>query len=294
LGRRDARNRHADEKRRFQEYTHRVLGNFAEDIDPGPPWTRELILQTAAADEAQVEELMNPDRFYASGYSMMRRYLEVLEQYDFNLRTVRSVYEIGCGSARLIRHLRVLPNVRLVGSDLDEESTAWCQENVPGVEFHRNSLNPPLRFAEDDSFDLAFASSVFTHIPLRGQAAWIDEIHRILRPGGFFACTVLGRAQREIMFDQDAHEQFGADQQFTMTSDDPRASLSTQVIGSWDVFQTHAEVLRCFGRRFEVLDYLPGHQDLLVLRKALPATPTENEYRPSANATGVTAGTLWL
>jgi SAM-dependent methyltransferase len=165
---------------------------------------------------------------------------------------------------------------------------------LSGVEFHRNSLNPPLRFAEDDSFDLAFASSVFTHIPLRGQAAWIDEIHRILRPGGFFACTVLGRAQREIMFDQDAHEQFGADQQFTMTSDDPRASLSTQVIGSWDVFQTHAEVLRCFGRRFEVLDYLPGFQDLLVLRKALPATPTENEYRPSANATGVTAGTLWL
>jgi SAM-dependent methyltransferase len=293
LERREARRRHAEEKRRFHDHIRRVLGTFAEDVDPGPPWTRELILQTAAADQSSVEELMDPDRFYASGYSMMRRYLEALEPYGFNLRTVRAAYEIGCGSARLIRQLRVVPGIRLVGSDLGESSTEWCRENVPGVEFYRNDLEPPLDFAEDDAFDLVIASSVFTHIPLEGQAAWIDEIHRILHPGGFFACTVLGRTHRELMFDDDARRRFDNDKHLTMTADDERASLSTQVIGSYDVFQTHDEVLRCFGRRFEVLDYLPGHQDLLILRKPPDPGWNGNEYRAIPGGIDVDAGTRW-
>ncbi len=47
---------------------------------------------------------------------------------------------------------------------------------------------------------------------------------------------------------------------------DPWRSV-TQLMGSWDVFQTREQVLKSFGAVFEVKDYLPGDLDLLVLRK---------------------------
>ncbi|MGB5633079.1 MAG: hypothetical protein WBM86_09920, partial [Waterburya sp.] len=57
----------------------------------------------------------------------------------------------------------------------------------------------------------------------------------------------------------------------TLTSDDSQATYSTRVGGSaWDVFQTRAEVIKVFGSFFQILDYIPGVQDFLVLRKADP------------------------
>ena len=53
----------------------------------------------------------------------------------------------------------------------------------------------------------------------------------------------------------------------TLDAADERASYSTQVMGSWDVFQTREQVLKSFGAVFEVKDYRPGTLDLLALRK---------------------------
>src|SRR3546814_6253266 len=52
-----------------------------------------------------------------------------------------------------------------------------------------SDLTPPLAFA-DESFDLVYALSVFTHIPLELQRDWLDELRRVLVPGGYLLCTV--------------------------------------------------------------------------------------------------------
>ncbi len=46
-----------------------------------------------------------------------------------------------------------------------------------------------LQFLAADSFDVVHAHSVFTHTPLDVIAAYLDEVHRVLRPGGFFDFT---------------------------------------------------------------------------------------------------------
>jgi SAM-dependent methyltransferase len=43
---------------------------------------------------------------------------------------------------------------------------------------------------EDDSYDRVFAISVLEHVPQEGVVAIMREIHRILKPGGFFIATV--------------------------------------------------------------------------------------------------------
>jgi SAM-dependent methyltransferase len=154
-----------------------------------------------------------------------------------------------------------------VGTDVNEEMATWCGKTFPDMEFHHNELRPPLKFAAESSFDLIYASSVFTHIPLETQGLWIRELHRILRPGGLAIVDVLGAYHQDRMLSPEDLQRLRKEGQLEITSTDDRASLSTKVIGSWDVFQTRGENLRVFGEVFEVLDYLQVILDLLVLRK---------------------------
>lgn len=129
-----------------------------------------------------------------------------------------------------------------------------CREAIPGIEFYRNELHPPLAFAEDGAFDFIFAASVFTHIPLETQSLWISEMRRILKPGGILLCDVLGRYHQERMLDSADMKALRERGDFTLTQNDEKASLSTKVIGSWDVFMKRRALL-------------PGVIDLLVLQK---------------------------
>lgn len=103
-----------------------------------------------------------------------------------------AILEWGCGPGRIIRHLPdILPGVRLYGSDYNAESIAWAQHNIPGVQFVTNGLQPPLPF-EGAIFDFVYAFSVFTHLAEHTCLAWADELHRVLRPGGWLFLTTSG------------------------------------------------------------------------------------------------------
>jgi SAM-dependent methyltransferase len=273
-----ARQRKADaqqrrRRRRAEEalaaYLRSTIGNFAEPVDPGPPWTRELVLQTAVQDESRIDVLLNPDRFFAGGAELALRYLKVAEAHGFNLRTARAVYEMGCGSARVIRHLRAVSGLELVGSDINAASTAWCATHLPGIEFHRNQLDPPLDFAKDDAFDLVFAMSVFTHIPHDAQPAWLEELARVLRPGGLALLTVEGIVKQREMLTAEDFATLRSEGVLSLGADAENVSVSTKYTNTWDVFMLRPRVLETYGRHFDVLDYLAGNQDLVVLRAPL-------------------------
>jgi SAM-dependent methyltransferase len=129
-------------------------------------------------------------------------------------------------------------------------------------------LNPPLPFAEDNSFDLVYAFSVFTHIPAEHQEAWLLEMKRILKPGGFLVCTVAGWWLRHLFVAPKDLDTLASKGCVEYTSQDESASLSTQVGGSgWDIYQTRQEVINVFGKHLRLLDYLPDSHDVIILQK---------------------------
>ena len=258
-----------DAQTNFENYMQEKLGHFYVPVEPGPIGDIEIIKRTALQREDDVADRASEDVYFSGGYSTMLHWLQLAEKHGLNLRTVASIFEFGCGSARLIRHLRCIDGIQLVGSDVMGDFIFWCQENIPGVNFYKNELDPPLPFAESNSFDFAFAQSVFTHIPLETQAEWIREMHRILRPSGLFIGTVLGKRHEQIMLSQEQSAELRQQGHLTLDADDDQASYSTQLIKSWDIFQTRSEVLKAFGTHFEVLDYIPHGLDILVLRKIL-------------------------
>ncbi len=211
---------------------------------------------------------------------MVLNWLRVLEHFSFNIRTVGSILEFGCGTARLIRHFRCMDGVKLVGTDLNPDMIEWCSQNVAGIEFHCNDLKPPLPLPDDASFDLILASSVFTHIPRDLQEMWLKEMKRLLRPGGVFLCTVLGRLGKQSLLGVKEYGELAEAGYLELSSHDTGATLATRAGGSgWDVFQSRGDLIRTFGEVFRIVDFVPGNQDLLVLQRPdAPAPLTAAPY----------------
>lgn len=104
----------------------------------------------------------------------------------------RSMLDFGCGAGRTLRHFHdEARTARFVGCDLDRESIDWLSAHLcPPLEAIRSDPDPPLPFA-DGSFDLIWAISVFTHL-VDSSAAWLLELHRLLKPGGLLMASYMG------------------------------------------------------------------------------------------------------
>jgi predicted SAM-dependent methyltransferase len=59
-------------------------------------------------------------------------------------------------------------------------------------------LAPPTKYPAG-KFDFIYALSVFTHLPELDQLAWMDEFHRILRPGGYLLLSLHGAYYLSIL-----------------------------------------------------------------------------------------------
>ena len=121
------------------------------------------------------------------------------------LDEIQSVLDFGCGCGRVTRWWSDFHG-EVAGSDVSAPAVAWCRQNLPFARFEENALAPPLVF-EDESFDLVYALSVFTHLTGDLQVAWRDELRRVLRPRGLLLVTTHGRSYVPRLGDEE-REQF--------------------------------------------------------------------------------------
>ena len=114
----------------------------------------------------------------------------------------------GCGPARVVRHLPgLLSNKHAVyGSDYNEAYISWCSKNLPSVTFKKNDLAPPLSF-DENFFDLVYSVSILTHLSEKNHVGWINEMKRVLKPGGILLISTQGNAYKDKMLKEEI-EQF--------------------------------------------------------------------------------------
>ena len=120
-----------------------------------------------------------------------------------DLRPNSDVLDVGCAIGRMAYMLAhyLTPAAHYEGFDIVDRSIAWAQKHIsqrfPNFTFQKSDIyskfyNPNgtctasefLFPYEDESFDFIFLSSVFTHMLAPDVRHYLDEIQRVLRPGG--------------------------------------------------------------------------------------------------------------
>lgn len=108
------------------------------------------------------------------------------------------ILDFGCGWGRNYRFfLKDVPAQNVVGVDVDAQCARLCRECIPMGRFEVCGSSPPLSF-RDQSFDIIYAYSVFSHLGESVHLHWVNEFARILRPGGMVIVTTLKLAHLQV------------------------------------------------------------------------------------------------
>jgi SAM-dependent methyltransferase len=115
----------------------------------------------------------------------------MLERNGVEIERCSAILDFGCGVGRIIRHWNALQHPALHGTDYNTRLVEWCSENLRFAGFKVNTLSGALLY-EPETFDFIYAFSVFTHLSESLQFFWMNELSRILRPGGYIYFTTHG------------------------------------------------------------------------------------------------------
>ncbi|HEX7777507.1 MAG TPA: class I SAM-dependent methyltransferase [Parvibaculum sp.] len=99
------------------------------------------------------------------------------------LRDGQSVFDLGCGSGRLAHALGNAYSIDYFGTDVVQALLDYAaSKSPPNYRFQRHvELNIP---APPQSFDIACAFSVFTHLLQAESYSYLRDMRRVLKPGG--------------------------------------------------------------------------------------------------------------
>jgi SAM-dependent methyltransferase len=139
----------------------------------------------SATGTRDVEWFLKAGKLSADSFRM------ALDEIDRPVGTFRNILEFGCGCGRVLRQWNGLPGPEFHGTDYNPAGPEWGRRHLPNIAFGVNRLEPPLDYPSG-KFDLVYAVSVFTHFPRRMQRPWIEEMHRIIEPGGILMLTLSG------------------------------------------------------------------------------------------------------
>ena len=124
----------------------------------------------------------------------------LLEQAE--IRNEDSVLDLACGTATLtIAAKRKCPSARIVGVDGDpailELARAKAAQASVTLQFEQ-ALAQRMPFAES-SFDLVLSSLFFHHVSRESKVAVLQEVVRVLKPGGELHVADWGKAANPLM-----------------------------------------------------------------------------------------------
>ena len=111
--------------------------------------------------------------------------------------TLRAL-DVGCGTGRWSRTLADL-GAGVVGVDLSPDAVSICRRRVPEGEFICSDATELAGHVEG-RFGLILSVTVLQHIHFHEQPLALEQIRKVLAPGGYFVMLEHTRAQGQHMF----------------------------------------------------------------------------------------------
>jgi len=152
-------------------------------IVPGVPDAYMQTNYTGNSEDATLRE----------GFVAYRLFKNYYETHVGPIASCRGVLDFGCGWGRIVRFfLRDVLAEKVSGVDHSEEAIQACRKTNRWSTFSLIDPHPPTALP-NNSFDLIYLYSVFSHLPEEMHLTLLREFQRLLVPGGLLIATTRGR-----------------------------------------------------------------------------------------------------
>jgi SAM-dependent methyltransferase len=204
--------------------------------------------------------------FLRSGRATNDAIRRLLTKHDLKIEQFESVLDFGCGVGRVMRHWHNTQGPNWHGTDYNPELIHWCRNNLKFAEFRINELGGQLPY-DAESFDFIYVFSVFTHLSAPLQSFWINELSRVLKPGGYLYFTAHGEYYLSEL-NREEREQFLRGELVIREQDRSGENICA-------VFHPVSYVHQELARDLTVVDFVPGGaksdslHDVHLVRKPL-------------------------
>lgn len=224
-------------------------------------------------DQARISRVIGTadlQNYLLGGAAIFNRFDHYLRtQWGRPLCSFFNILDWGCGSGRTARYLTGLPNSKVWGADIDADNITWCKNNLPRGKFTTIPLMPRTELPSNH-FDLIIGISVLTHLDEESQFRWLEELQRVLRPGGILLLSIQGLAQAGLYRTPEKVLQSIQSDEFVVLG---RNGQLDDVFGSnghyLDVIQSRDYIRKYWAEYFTILDIvdaLAANQDVIVMR----------------------------
>jgi SAM-dependent methyltransferase len=227
-------------RRDLRRQNAEFLRSGAADGWPLPP--PELVYRVVGHHDLAV--------FYKQGIARGTYLRAFLGRHGKEVGEFSSILDFGCGCGRVTRQWGDLKSTNVHGTDHDPILIEWCRGNLTFAEFAVNELAPPLPYPAQ-AFDFVYAISVFTHLSADLQQPWMDEMARIVQPGGYLLFTTHGPDFYAWLTPSEVAQ---ADAGEVVVRHSSQAGTNQCA-----AYHGPGSVAAMIARTFEIVEHVPGH-----------------------------------
>ncbi len=160
-------------------------------------WCKKLIDHAGGLDDLDLPEFP-PEEIQkipsnTSGVQAMEQgaaFYRILSS-QIDLKPETRILDYGCGWGRMSRFLlRTVKEENVFGVDVEERTVSVAQKAMPEATFECIAPGDALPF-DDQSFDIVFSNSVFSHLSEVAHKHYMAELARCLKSGGKLLASFL-------------------------------------------------------------------------------------------------------
>ena len=231
------------------------------------------------------------DAVLADGFGAYKLFRDTYERHVGPIAQCTAILDFGCGWGRIIRFfLKDIEPSRLWGADPVKTLIEICRRDNKWCNFESIDTTPPGPF-QDNTFDLIYSFSVFSHLSEEQHWSCLAELTRILKPGGLLMATTRPRefiqTCAELRKRDDLHSMHAGPKSSTSAFIDTAQALASydsgnycfsQLIfdGNWSYWGEAAVskkyVMKHWTQCLTFLDYIDDRkqcsQNVIVMKKA--------------------------
>ena len=205
--------------------------------------------------------------FFLQGKDMLKDMEKMLNRHHSGIHKFNRILDFGCGCGRFLIPLSMMVEHRkLYGTDIDAEAIEWFKPNYPtfgGLDV--NGINAPSKY-DSAFFDFIYSISIFTHLPEDMHLSWIEELSRIMQPGGYGVFTIHGSSYHHVLTKKQFNELKDRGFYYLKTGDTEGLPEFYQT-----AFHTDEYIREKWGKYFEIVEIVPrgldAGQDAVIVRK---------------------------